>query len=157
MALRFLLLAFVFILNGCASATGPVFKSAEISKDKALIYVYRKDLGHWQSAYSPTFILDEKDIASLPREGYLQLYVTSGEHTFGFKHNFLAGYKPVSLNMTISAGQIYYLKISDPIGFEGRSCPAGFLCTNYRSEIAVIERDVALKELATTKLVIPSN
>ena len=63
MALRFLLLAFVFILNGCASATGPVFKSAEISKDKALIYVYRKDLGHWQSAYSPTFILDEKGIS----------------------------------------------------------------------------------------------
>lgn len=144
------------LLISCATATGPLFEHAQAVDQHALIYVYRKDLGHWQSAYSPTFLMDNKEIASIPREGYLALNVASGEHTFGFEHNFLAGYKPVNIPLKVLPNQIYYLKISDPISFDSASQPGALYGTNT-SLIAIIDEEVALKELSTTHLVAPNS
>ncbi|WP_020182102.1 DUF2846 domain-containing protein [Methylotenera sp. 1P/1] len=155
MHLRIWTLIFIALISGCATASGPAFKKADnAAQNNALIYVYRKDMGHWQSAYSPTFILDGTDVASMPREGYLELNIRPGEHTFEFKHNYLAGYHPVKLTIPILSGQVYYLRISDPINFGSEYSLHDVV---YRSEIAVIEEKTALIELATTKLVSPKS
>lgn len=154
MLLRYLLLFYFTLIIGCATANGPAFKRVEHApENNAVVYIYRKDMGHWQSAYSPTLIVDNVEVASMPREGVLELTISSGQHTFGYRHNFMAGYKPVNLDLEILSGKIYYLKISDPISFGSEYSLHDVV---YRSEIAVIEEQSALNELATTKFVTPN-
>jgi len=137
---------------GCATANGPAFNRTSRKEEKSTIYIYRLSYGGNQSAYSPTVIVDSKEIMKLPRLGYTVLEVEEGSYTIGFKHNPLAGYKPVYYKLDVEKGKEYFVKITD-----GYNASGGVMIKmNYTSTIEILPEEVAISELSQTKFV-PNN
>jgi hypothetical protein len=142
---RIVIVLFALLQSGCVAATGPLFMTAPIPQSQAVIYIYRKDLGYWQSAYTPTIFVDEQALADLPREGYCYTHVAAGTHKIAFKHNFLAGYPKVEIVVQVTAGQSYFIRVDDPVR------PG--LITTYSSIIRVVAEDIGISEIRSTRQV----
>ena len=149
---RYLLVCFLLVtfgnIMGCTTAKGPLFVPATAPEAaNTLLYVYRKNLGHFQSAYTPNVYIDDKPFVKLLREGYCYTYLIPGNHTITFKHVFLAGHPKVDLPIFMEANKTYFVRVSDPI-------EPGALTTDYISRIQIVSNERGLAEISSTRLLV---
>jgi hypothetical protein len=122
--------ALAVLLQACATATGPSYSKVPVDPAKATIYIYRLDLGWWQSAYTPTILIDGKRFVELPKNGYSYTVVEPGTHTLGMRHNFLSGFPNVDGPIEVAAATEYFISVRDPVDVSNQ---AGGLYSTFTS------------------------
>ena|GEM_PF-2342566 len=114
-------------------------------------YVYRKNLGYWQSVYSPKVIIDGQQ-ALFPKEGYAVVSVKPGEYKVLFQHHENSGYPDTFLILSAEEEKQYFIRLDDPTA--GFDIPApGVALANYQSTMKLLPSDIGLRKLRPTRAV----
>ncbi len=147
---KIVILLLVIFINGCASASGPLFsKVASIPSGKAVIYFYREDTPIL-SGVGSYFYIDEKEVSKLSPNGYSAHLVDIGSHKVQMSWNCSLGAclaasslknKP-ERELSLEEGQSAYYKLVIDGAFFGDEINWGF---------SRIDERRAIKELATAR------
>ena len=113
---KFVLLAFVATIAGCA-AVGPTYKPVElVDSGKGVVYVYRPAT-HALSILSAIVDVNDKPLASLENNGYAALVLPVGTYTM--KQSWKAGLlgssnlegKPIYKQVTVTSDKPAYIRL----------------------------------------------
>lgn len=136
----YLLVFVVFILGGCAVATGPKFTPALApEEDHALIYVYR-EVEFQGGAISPKVMIGNEITQGVQNGGYLYTYIPSGVYDIGIEMNNRTE------KYTFNSGETYYFKAR---AFYEES----YMSYSHYFTIKLIDSEVGSKEIIETRLV----
>lgn len=135
------------LITACAStSTGSSFKQSTLANDgTSIVYIYRLDLGYFnQNAVDLNVFLDGKLISELPKDGYIPVKISAGSHLISFS---FYGNTPTSTErIEIEANKEYFVKLND-------LREQGVLVTKTLNQVSLVNADVGMREIASTKLV----
>lgn len=135
------------LLAGCGSTpNGPIFQQENLPNDgTSLVYVYRLDLGYFnQNAVDLNVFLNGKRVSELPKNGYIPLKLRAGSHLMSFS---FYGDTPIATErVEVGKNKIYYLKLND-------LREQGALVEKTLNQISLVNENIGVREIASTKLV----
>jgi hypothetical protein len=172
--MKLVVVALVF-LTGCSTSTkrGEPFKAAPSRSDRALLYIYRAQ-GDWGTARTPTIVIDRNQKYDSLHNGYRFFYLNEGEHVVE-----VDGGSP-KVRFKAENGKTYYLRydmrgnqsyagmsfgligalIAEAVTPEGpgdevkSKLAEGIALDGFNQHMYFVRPEPALKELATTSLVV---
>lgn len=141
-------------LGACATASGPLYVPASnVSKDKAVVYIYRPNLGYWQSAYTPAILANDEKVMELKKGGYRFINLLPGKHKIGMKHNPLSGYPYIELPIEVEGGNTYFISVKDPVDYSSAKYSVNAISkVTYRSIIEMVPEQLGRQEISKLRL-----
>ena len=142
-----LFLVIASFLTACGSTSnGPSFTQSNLTNDgTSIVYIYRLDLGYFnQNAVDLNVFLDGNLISELPKNGYIPVKLSAGSHLISFS---FYGSTPISTErIEVEPNKKYYLKLND-------LRDQGAIVTKTLNQVSLVNSDVGISEIASTKLV----
>lgn len=132
----FILIVIAIVTVGCSVVKGPKFKSLEkADRDSAIIFLYRRDLGLYQSFLEPSIEINGSEVAELAEETYKRVVIAPGEYQIGLRPHAIAGNPDIDMNITVKKGERRYIEILDPVMFIGNTMGQGWKDRRKKSSI----------------------
>lgn len=149
-----IILIILCIFNISCAATGAKFQYQEhLDQSKAALYIYRPSMFFNAGGWPNIFINDEKKIA-LKNGGYQVFYLEAGEYQILAKGSlFLTNWYPgpAEVSISLSEGEERFIRITPQ--HDSTVMISGVVSTTGDAQIIEVPKDIALSELASTKLV----
>lgn len=146
--LRSLILTFLFLLTGCASAPqGPKFSMLKNEPGTAIVYIYRLHTPPYMR--KPDIKVGDVAVAELPTDSYTVLRLKPGTYTLKTDWGFIDN--PIlsrSATLSVEAGRSYF------VNFAGRAGLVGTVVT-YGAHVLSGEAVDIPPDLATCSYIAP--
>lgn len=167
LSLLFLTIITLLFLCGCStvSTTDKAFEPiSTVSADKSIVYIYRPSREFNSAGWVELFLNDEKKFGLIDNS-YGYIILNEGEYNIRAEGSMWGTNwwpSPAGATLSIAAGQIYYIRIvplppgsevGKPSIYHGGILTATSQFSHYsqaQTEIILIEKEQALKEIADT-------